>query len=80
MKTETYTDKEAFLAALHGSTRQRKRAPAPRSTATGLSTLIKLGWNVEWDSAMRLRLWRGAADTGYFDDERACCDAAKELG
>jgi hypothetical protein len=79
MKTEIYTDKEAVLAALHGGKRQRKRAPSPRSATTGLSTLIKLGWNVEWDSAMRLRLWRGERDTGYFDDERAACAKAREL-
>ncbi len=50
-----------------------------RGPATGLSTLIKLGWNVAYDGAMRIRLWKGALDTGFYDDERACCKAAKEL-
>src|SRR6266496_6461343 len=50
-----------------------------RSPATGLSTLLKLGWNVEWNSRMQIRLWKGALDTGYMDDERACCRAATAL-
>jgi len=60
--------------------RERKaKASVIREPATGLSTLLRDGWNVEWDATMRIRLWRGALDTGFHATERAACDAAKRM-
>lgn len=83
------------MAALHGRTRKKtRRIPSARpgasgeatdvstitrSERTGLSSLLLQGWNVEWDSAMRVRLWRGAHDTGFFEDEKQACQAARLL-
>ena len=87
MPTETFTDPAAFLDALHGK-RVVKRGRAARpgipaaapSARTGLTTLLQAGWNVAYDAAMRMRLYRGALDTGYYEDDAACCAAAKALG
>ena len=92
MKVETFTDKTAFLEALTGrKTRSARQTPQngaqqataalprERSERTGLSTLLLAGWCNEYDSQMRMRLYRGAQSTAYFDDEKQACDAAKAL-
>ena len=76
MTTETFDDKTAFLAALHGRTTKRARsndkaaqngagdvtagAMREQSERTGLWTLIRQGWNVETPDSVRYRLWKGA--------------------
>src|SRR5947207_5995894 len=56
MKTETFDNPADFLQALHGKRAKRVAVPrAPVSERTGLSTMIKAGWNVEWNSAMHIR-------------------------
>jgi hypothetical protein len=86
MTTETFDDKDAFLAALHGkprTTRGRETRPdipaAPRATRTGLSTFIKAGWAWEFRTGAGYRLEKGALSTGWCASEKAACDAAKRL-
>jgi hypothetical protein len=86
MATETFDDKAAFLAALHGklrTTRGRETRPdipaAPRSPVTGLSTFIKAGWAWEFRVGSGYRLEKGALSTGWQADEATCCKVAKGL-
>lgn len=86
MKTETYDDAAAFLAALHGKPRAtRGRATRPdlpaagRSAPTGLSGLILRAWNIEMRVGFGYRLYRGPLDTGWHADEACACAAAKEM-
>lgn len=60
------------------STRPDLPAAAP-SERTGLGPLLAAGWNIEWDAAMRCRLYKAGKDTGW-GEEKAICLKAKELG
>ncbi len=87
LKTEEYTDPQAFLAALSGSHRRTsKRAQSARpdlpragqAERTGLSTFLKAGWAYTWWPAKGYRLDnRDGRTSGWCDSEQAACDAAK---
>lgn len=90
MKTETYDTPEAFMQALHGKPRQKRgrntRPDLPvagRAPSTGLTSLIAgkvRTWSLEMDVRFGYRLYQiGGVSTGWCIDEKAACDAAKEL-
>ncbi len=86
MKTDEYTDPQAFLAALNGSKRRAsKRAAAARPRAgqaarTGLSTFLLAGWNYTWQPSHGYRLDnRDGRTSGWQPSEKAACDAARRV-
>jgi hypothetical protein len=92
MTTETFDDKAAFLAALHGkprTTRGRSTRPdipsAPRGEGDRLGQIARIavyGYSPRWDADVGFSFWHpasGARTTAHERYAAACIAAEAEL-